>query len=66
MHQQVLQRTPLLIVVAAPNWILGCLLAERMARQESKAIWAWRLGAIAMSAGLKALVSHGQLRFGYP
>jgi peptidoglycan/LPS O-acetylase OafA/YrhL len=71
MHHQILQRTPLLIVVAAPNWILGCLLAERMAREESKAptpaaIWAWRLGAIAISAGLKAFVSHGQLRFGYP
>jgi peptidoglycan/LPS O-acetylase OafA/YrhL len=58
-----------LIVMGLPNWILGCLLAERQARATAvtpSAIWLWRIGAIVLSAGLKVLVSHGPLRVGYP
>ena len=61
----------LLILVGAPNWILGCLLAERMAAGPPKAtgaltIWTWRLGAVGLSATLKFFVMHGSFRLGYP
>jgi peptidoglycan/LPS O-acetylase OafA/YrhL len=63
--------TLLLMVIGLPNWILGCLLAERRGASRPvvvtpAAIWAWRLGAIVLSALLKALVSHGPFRVGYP
>jgi peptidoglycan/LPS O-acetylase OafA/YrhL len=65
--------TPLLIVIGFPNWILGCLLAERRAAQgarkgpvTAREIWAWRFGALMLSSALKAMVMHGPVRLGYP
>lgn len=63
---------PVMIVIGLPNWILGCLLAEAVARRRDtpgtidRSIWAWRLGAIALTAAFKVPVTHGPIPIGYP
>jgi peptidoglycan/LPS O-acetylase OafA/YrhL len=56
-------------VIGAPSWILGCLLAERVASSrgaEVVSIWPWRFAALALSAIMKAPVTHGPWLIGYP
>jgi peptidoglycan/LPS O-acetylase OafA/YrhL len=62
---------PALILVGLPNWILGCMLAERCIADVSSAppkesIWLWRFGAVIVSVALKAAVTHGPMHIGYP
>jgi peptidoglycan/LPS O-acetylase OafA/YrhL len=58
-----------LILIGLPSWILGCILAERIQRgtiAPGGSLWAWRAGALALSALMKLPVTHGPLLIGYP
>ncbi|MDB5439318.1 MAG: acyltransferase 3, partial [Caulobacteraceae bacterium] len=64
-------------LVAAPAWLLGCELAERVAARRAGVqpgpaapslwtIWAWRLGAIVYGALVIIAVFHAPWPIGYP
>ena len=58
-----------LVLIGLPSWILGCLLAERLVADEIRPagdIWAWRFGAVVLSALMKIPVTHGPIHLGFP
>jgi peptidoglycan/LPS O-acetylase OafA/YrhL len=57
-------------IVAAPAWLLGCLLAEQVARgvrvPKLGGIWIWRLLVWTYATVAVALFFHAPIRMGYP
>jgi peptidoglycan/LPS O-acetylase OafA/YrhL len=60
----------LTFLTAFPAWLLGCLLADRIARNErakvTVSIWHWRAGAWLYSIFAMLGVFHSPIRVGYP
>jgi len=62
---------PTMILVGLPNWILGCVLAERRIPAVAPAspretIWRWRIGAVALSPALRLLAGRLEPPIGFP
>ncbi len=57
-------------ILAAPAWLLGCLLAEKVAQGVRAptlgGIWTWRLIVWAYAAVTVAVFFHAPIRVGYP
>ncbi len=57
-------------LLAAPAWLLGCLLAEQVAAGSVSAggqgFWGWRLATWLYAAGATAVFFHTPFRLGYP
>jgi len=57
-------------LLAAPAWLLGCLLAEQVASGAASVgaggFWVWRLATWLYAAGATALFFHTPFRLGYP
>jgi peptidoglycan/LPS O-acetylase OafA/YrhL len=57
-------------VVAAPAWLLGCVLAEQVAaggaRKAVVSIWLWRSGTAVYAALATAIFFHAPFRLSYP
>jgi peptidoglycan/LPS O-acetylase OafA/YrhL len=57
-------------LLAAPAWLLGCVLAEQVAAGATGVagggFWFWRLATWIYAAGANALFFHAPFRLGYP
>jgi len=57
-------------LLAAPAWLLGCLLAERLASPGAAPkpanVWLWRGAALIYAAGASAAFFHAPIKLGYP
>ena len=57
-------------LLAAPAWLLGCLLAERVAAGVAPrgfgGVWTWRFATFAYAALATAVFFHGPIKLGYP
>jgi peptidoglycan/LPS O-acetylase OafA/YrhL len=57
-------------LICLPAWLLGCVLAEQVAKRRGgrgpDRVWLWRAATWAYAAGATAVFFHGPLRIGYP
>ncbi|HEX3883427.1 MAG TPA: acyltransferase [Stellaceae bacterium] len=56
-------------VVGLPSWLLGCIMAERVAGRPlptTRFIWVWRLGALSYSSAALVALFHLPFPLGFP